>query len=73
MLMVAAVIHWTTTCCDRQTDGQTGRTCNVARNIAYCDSHIILQCCSCVLQDCGVVLCSDVDGRGCYPLDDHVL
>lgn len=25
------------------------------------------------LQDCGLVLSSEAEGRGCYPLDDHVL
>jgi len=25
------------------------------------------------IQDCGLVLFSDVDGHGCYPLDDHIL
>lgn len=24
-------------------------------------------------QDCGLVLSSEAEGRGCYPLDDHVL
>lgn len=24
-------------------------------------------------QDCGLLLSSEADGRGCYPLDDHVL
>ena len=25
------------------------------------------------LQDCGLVLTSNSDSRGCYPLDDHIL
>lgn len=25
------------------------------------------------LQDCGLVLSTEAEGRGCYPLDDHVL
>ncbi|XP_033117630.1 thyroid receptor-interacting protein 6-like, partial [Anneissia japonica] len=24
-------------------------------------------------EDCGLQLSSEVDGQGCYPLDDHVL
>jgi lipoma-prefererred partner len=26
-----------------------------------------------VYKDCGMVLSSEAEGRGCYPLDDHVL
>lgn len=25
------------------------------------------------LKDCGLLLSSEAEGRGCYPLDDHVL
>lgn len=25
------------------------------------------------LQDCGLQLSSEADGRGCYPLDEHIL
>lgn len=24
-------------------------------------------------KDCGLILSSEAEGRGCYPLDDHVL
>lgn len=34
----------------------------------------ILNCfCFLTFQDCGLVLSSEAEGRGCYPLDDHVL
>ena len=26
-----------------------------------------------ILQDCGLLLSSEAEGRGCYPLDDHIL
>ena len=29
--------------------------------------------CFFLLQDCGLILSSEAEGRGCYPLDDHVL
>lgn len=25
------------------------------------------------LQDCGLLLSSEAEGRGCFPLDDHIL
>lgn len=28
---------------------------------------------NCIAQDCGLLLSSEADGCGCYPLDDHVL
>ncbi|XP_025153073.1 thyroid receptor-interacting protein 6 isoform X2 [Harpegnathos saltator] len=35
------------------------------------DRSFHIQCYKC--EDCGLVLSSDLEGRGCYPLDDHVL
>ncbi|XP_029043541.1 thyroid receptor-interacting protein 6 isoform X1 [Osmia bicornis bicornis] len=35
------------------------------------DRSFHIQCYKC--EDCGLVLSSDSEGRGCYPLDDHVL
>lgn len=35
------------------------------------DRSFHIQCYKC--EDCGLVLSSDPEGRGCYPLDDHVL
>lgn len=35
------------------------------------DRSFHIQCYKC--EDCGLVLSSDTEGRGCYPLDDHVL
>ncbi|KAM8702775.1 hypothetical protein ACLKA7_005137 [Drosophila subpalustris] len=35
------------------------------------DRSFHLECYKC--EDCGLLLSSEADGRGCYPLDDHVL
>ncbi|KAL6262451.1 hypothetical protein P5V15_007536 [Pogonomyrmex californicus] len=35
------------------------------------DRSFHIQCYKC--EDCGLILSSDQEGRGCYPLDDHVL
>ncbi|KAF2879958.1 hypothetical protein ILUMI_26213 [Ignelater luminosus] len=35
------------------------------------DRSFHIQCYKC--EDCGLVLSSEAEGRGCYPLDDHVL
>ncbi|EFA05566.2 lipoma-preferred partner homolog isoform X1 [Tribolium castaneum] len=35
------------------------------------DHSFHIQCYKC--EDCGLVLSSEAEGRGCYPLDDHVL
>ncbi|XP_034940113.1 thyroid receptor-interacting protein 6 [Chelonus insularis] len=35
------------------------------------DRSFHIQCYKC--EDCGLVLSSDAEGSGCYPLDDHVL
>ncbi|XP_012275150.1 thyroid receptor-interacting protein 6 [Orussus abietinus] len=35
------------------------------------DRSFHIQCYKC--EDCGLVLSSETEGRGCYPLDDHVL
>ncbi|XP_018399718.1 PREDICTED: lipoma-preferred partner homolog isoform X4 [Cyphomyrmex costatus] len=35
------------------------------------DRSFHIQCYKC--EDCGLVLSSDSEGRGCYPLDDHIL
>ncbi|XP_018333703.1 thyroid receptor-interacting protein 6 [Agrilus planipennis] len=35
------------------------------------DRSFHIQCYKC--EDCGLVLSSESEGRGCYPLDDHVL
>lgn len=26
-----------------------------------------------MFQDCGLLLSSEAEGRGCYPLDEHIL
>ncbi|XP_014615204.1 PREDICTED: thyroid receptor-interacting protein 6 isoform X1 [Polistes canadensis] len=35
------------------------------------DRSFHIQCYKC--EDCGLILSSDLEGHGCYPLDDHVL
>lgn len=35
------------------------------------DRSFHLECYKC--EDCGLLLSSEADGRGCYPLDDHIL
>ncbi|XP_030246538.1 thyroid receptor-interacting protein 6-like [Drosophila navojoa] len=35
------------------------------------DRSFHLECYKC--EDCSLLLSSEADGRGCYPLDDHVL
>lgn len=35
------------------------------------DRSFHINCYKC--EDCGLILSSEAEGRGCYPLDDHVL
>ncbi len=35
------------------------------------DRSFHVKCYKC--EDCGLELSSDAEGKGCYPLDDHVL
>ncbi|CAH2243016.1 jg10585 [Pararge aegeria aegeria] len=35
------------------------------------DRSFHVRCYKC--EDCGLVLSSEAQGRGCYPLDDHIL
>nr|XP_054769283.1 lipoma-preferred partner homolog [Lytechinus pictus] len=39
--------------------------------IVAMDRSFHVHCYKC--EDCGVLLSSEADGRGCYPLDDHIL
>ncbi|XP_077998473.1 uncharacterized protein LOC144451487 isoform X2 [Glandiceps talaboti] len=39
--------------------------------IVAMDRSFHVSCYKC--EDCGLLLSSDADGRGCYPLDDHIL
>lgn len=47
-------------------DGQEETVRVVALDRSF---HVRCYCC----EDCGMLLTSEADGRGCYPLDDHIL